>query len=97
MEIQFEWDYLKNIKNKKKHDILFEEAVTVFYDDNALLYFDPEHSEEEERFLLLGYTSTNIIFIVSHCYREDKVIRIISARKATKEEREEYYRYNGGK
>ena len=97
MEIQFEWDYSKNIKNKKKHDILFEEAVTVFYDDNALLYCDPEHSEEEERFLLLGYTSTNIICIVSHCYIEDKVIRIISARKATKEEREEYYRYNGGK
>lgn len=97
MEIRFEWDFLKNVINKKKHNILFEEAATVFYDDCALLYSDPEHSEYEERFLLLGYSSTNKICLVCHCYREDNVIRIISARKATKEEREAYNMYNGGK
>ena len=97
MEIRFEWDFLKNIQNKKKHNILFEEAASVFYDDNALLYSDPEHSDDEERFLLLGYSSMNKICIVCHCYREENVIRIISARKATKEERKEYHKYNGGK
>ena len=96
MEIQFEWDFLKNIKNKKKHNILFEEAASVFYDDCALLLSDPEHSKDEERFLLLGYSSMNKICIVCHCYNEDNVIRIISARKATRKEREAYNKYNGG-
>ena len=97
MEIRFEWDFWKNLKNKKKHNIIFEEAATVFYDDFALLYSDPEHSEDEDRFLLLGYSSTNKICIVCHCYIEDNIIRIISARKATKEEQKEYNKYNGGK
>ena len=96
MEIRFEWDFLKNIQNKKKHNILFEEAATVFYDECALLLSDPEHSVDEERFLLLGYSSMNKICIVCHCYKEDNVIRIISARKATKKEREDYNECNGG-
>ncbi len=93
----FEWDYLKNVKNKKKHNIIFEEALTVFYDECAILFEDPDHSDEEERFLLLGYSSVNNICIVSHCYRNEDTIRIISARKATKKEREFYDEFNGGR
>lgn len=89
--IKFEWDENKNQTNKQKHGIGFEEAQTVFYDDNAILFDDPEHSEEEERFLIIGITSNEKICIVSHCYREnDKKIRLISARKATKSERKIY-------
>jgi len=92
----FEWDYNKNVKNKKKHNIIFEEAVTVFYDECGILFDDPAHSDEEERFLLLGYSSENNLCIVSHCYRKENTIRIISVRKATKKEQEFYDRFNGG-
>jgi len=75
----------------KKHGISFEEAKTVFYDDEAILFDDPEHSVGEERFLILGVSVTEKICIVSHCLREKgEVIRIISARKATKKERNIY-------
>ena len=95
--INFEWDENKNQINKIKHGIDFEEAATVFYDDDAIMFDDPEHSIEEERFLILGVTKYANLCIVSHCYRgEDNIIRIISARKATKNEIKTYNRYAGG-
>lgn len=85
--LQFEWDENKNIINKIKHHISFEEAETVFYDDLALMIDDPDHSQDEERFIILGMSSKANLLIVCHCYRaSDTVIRIISARKATKTE-----------
>ena len=90
--IRFEWDDNKNEINKKKHKISFEEARTVFYDDAALVIDDPEHSEDEDRFIILGLSKRANLLVVCHCYREsDTVIRIISARKATKME-SQYYR-----
>ena len=92
--IQFEWDENKNQINKIKHGIGFEEAATVFYDDDAIMFDDPEHSMEEERFLILGITKHENLCIVSHCYRDnDNIIRIISARKATKNEKQVYRRW----
>ena len=89
----FEWDDNKNRINQEKHGISFEIACTVFYDEQALLFDDPEHSEEEERFLLLGMSKSTDLCVVCHCYRaSDTVIRIISARKATKKEGERYVR-----
>lgn len=89
--IQFEWDNNKNATNKKKHKISFEEAKTVFYDEEALIIDDPEHSEEEERFIILGLSNRANLLVVCHCYRvSDTVIRIISARKATKTESNQY-------
>jgi len=90
-DLAFEWDEQKNIANIKKHGISFEEAATVFYDDEAILFDDPDHSTEENRFLILGVSQTEKLCIVSHCYKdsEDR-IRIISARKANKEEKGVY-------
>ena len=91
--LTFEWDENKNRINQSKHKISFEEAQTVFYDERALVIDDPEHSEEEDRFLLLGMSEDANLCIVCHCYREsDTVIRLISARKATKKESERYVR-----
>ncbi len=91
--IIFDWDENKNQINQKKHGISFEEAETVFWDDTAILFDDPVHSEDEERFLLLGMSEGSNVCMVCHCYREsDTVIRIISARKATKKEEERYVR-----
>lgn len=85
--LQFEWDENKNTINKIKHHISFEEAETVFYDDLALMIDDPDHSHDEERFIILGMSSKANLLIVCHCYRaSETVIRIISARKATKTE-----------
>ena len=93
-KLEFEWDTNKNKENIKKHKISFEEAKEVFYDDNAILFDDPDHSDYEERFLIIGRINNLNIYVVSHCYREnDGVIRIISARKATKNERETYERW----
>lgn len=89
--IQFDWDKNKNIINQKKHGISFEEASSVFYDERAILFDDPEHSIQEERFLLLGISNNSRVCIVCHCYREsESIIRIISARKATKKEEKRY-------
>ena len=94
-EIQFDWDENKNTINKRKHKISFEEARTVFFDDDALIISDPDHSIDEERFVILGASHLSNILVVCHCYREnDSVIRIISARKATKNESLVYYREN---
>ncbi len=88
--ISFQWDENKNETNKRKHKLSFEEASEVFEDENAILFDDPDHSDEEERFLIIGMTALSKICIVSHCYRDDNVIRIISARKATKNEKNIY-------
>ena len=91
VELCFEWDPNKDTANQKKHGISFEEAKTVFYDDCALLIDDPDHSGEEERFILLGFSLRANMLVVCHCYRQsDSVIRIISARKATKNEAHVY-------
>lgn len=92
MEIlKFEWNPNKNESNKKKHGLSFETAKEVFYDEFAVLFDDPDHSVEEDRFLIIGMTRTEQICIVSHCYRGDEnTIRIISARRATKTERQVY-------
>lgn len=90
--IKFEWDENKNRINQSKHKISFEEAKTVFYDENALVIDDPNHSKEEERFIILGFSKKANLLVVCHCYREsESVIRIISARKATKTEEKQYY------
>lgn len=89
----FDWDESKNRINLEKHGITFEEASTVFFDDRAILFDDPEHSIDEDRFLLLGMSETAKVCIVCHCYREsDTVIRIISARQATRKEEQRYVR-----
>lgn len=89
--IKFEWDENKNAINKRKHKISFEEAQTVFYDDEALVIDDPEHSGQEERFIILGMSAKANLLVVCHCYRQSEtVIRIISARKATKNEARQY-------
>jgi uncharacterized DUF497 family protein len=89
--IKFEWDPKKASANEKKHGISFEEARTVFFDENAKLIDDPDHSQDEERFVLLGLSSTLKVMVVCHCYREQgNVIRIISARKASTHETKQY-------
>ena len=89
--LHFEWDESKNRINQLKHHISFEEASSVFYDTNALILDDPDYSISEERFLIIGISKKSHICIVSHCYRsKDEIIRIISARKATKQEIKSY-------
>jgi uncharacterized DUF497 family protein len=96
-EISFEWDNHKNNINKSAHGISFEEATTVFYDENARLISDDIHSKVENRFLILGYSSKARFLIVCHCYRgNDEKIRIISARKANKSELKQYYQFTKG-
>ena len=95
--MSFEWDENKNVINKRKHGVDFGEASSVFYDDKAIMFDDPDHSGEEERFLLIGMSKTLKVLTVCHCYRGlNDVIRLISARKATKTEAD-YYNQNGGK
>ena len=90
-EIRFAWDAAKATANLRKHGVSFEEAQTVFYDDEALLIDDPDHSEREERFILLGLSATVRVLLVVHSYRDnDSIIRLISARKANSTERSTY-------
>lgn len=92
-EIRFQWDERKQTENKRKHGIDFEEAQTVFQDNRALLIEDPDHSVDEDRFVLLGLSFSLRTLVVCHCYREnEEVIRIISARRANPTERIEYNR-----
>ncbi len=87
MAIRFEWDSRKASANLRKHGVSFEEAKSVFFDDQARLIDDPDHSEDEDRFVLLGLSQNLRLLLVCHCYRTDgEVIRIISARKATRSE-----------
>jgi uncharacterized protein len=89
--MKFEWDSAKAAVNAKKHQVTFESAKTVFFDDFAVQFFDEEHSSTEDRFLLLGMSSDARLLLVCHCEREDGgVIRIISARKATHQESKFY-------
>lgn len=91
--IQFKWDENKNRQNKREHGVSFEEAQTVFLDENAIRFFDPDHSEDEDRFIMLGLSFKLRVLVVCHCYREnDEVIRLISARKADKDEIRDYGR-----
>ena len=89
----FEWDDKKNASNIRKHGVSFEEAQTVFFDENAIEFDDPDHSIQEERFILLGLSQSLKVLVVCHCYRTvESKIRIISARKATKKEQSIYFR-----
>jgi uncharacterized protein len=89
--LRFEWDSQKAAVNAKKHGVSFEEAKSVFSDDNGKLIGDPGHSEDEDRFVLLGLSSTLRLLLVCHCYRaEGNIIRIISARKASAKESQTY-------
>jgi uncharacterized DUF497 family protein len=93
-EIRFTWNETKTQANLLKHKISFSEAVSVFSDDNARLIYDPDHSLEEERFLLLGLSYKLKVLIVVHCMRdENNEMRIISARKASKKEQKQYGGY----
>ena len=90
--LHFEWDPQKDLINQKKHGVSFAEASTVFEDVNALVINDPEHSEDEERFVILGFSLQANLLVVCHCYRaSESVIRIIYARKATKNESRQYH------
>ena len=90
-EITFSWDGRKDRENLRKHGVSFEEASTAFADENARLKHDPDHSQQEDRFMLLGFSAKLRILVVAHSYRADgKQIRIISARKATRNERKQY-------
>ena len=92
--ISFVWDPRKNLINQTKHDIDFDEAKTVFFDEFARVIFDPSHSTEEDRFIILGLSSKLRLLVVCHCYREsDSIIRLISARKANKKEELSYEKH----
>jgi uncharacterized DUF497 family protein len=92
--IVFEWDKRKENANIRKHGISFEDARTTFYDDNAIQFYDPDHSTEEDRFILLGVSHKLSALVVCHCFRdEETVVRIISARKANKDESNFYWSY----
>ena len=85
------WDERKDRENQRKHGVSFEEAATAFADENARLRHDPDHSQEEDRFLLLGFSAKLRLLVVAHAYRQDgKQIRIVSARKATRNEGKQY-------
>jgi hypothetical protein len=88
--LTFEWDEKKSISNKKKHGVSFDEAKSVFADELGCLIPDPDHSEGEQRFILMGISSLLRILVVCHCERSSDTIRIISARKADKSERKQY-------
>jgi len=94
--IRFDWDERKNQTNIRNHGVSFEEAKTTFYDPHARIIHDPDHSQEEDRFILLGFSQKLLMLVVSHCYREsDELVRIISARKAEKRERAQYEAMRG--
>lgn len=88
--MNYEWNLIKERLNVAKHGVDFEEAKSVFADEFALVLFDEDHSNDEERFLILGMSQKDRILLVVHCYRENDTIRIISSRKATKSEAKQY-------
>lgn len=90
----FEWDDNKAKANIAKHKVTFEEASSVFFDEGARLLHDPEHSSDESRFILLGFSEAHRMLVVCHCFRKnEQIIRIISARKATKKETSQYWSF----
>ncbi|KAF3983574.1 MAG: BrnT family toxin [Methylococcales symbiont of Hymedesmia sp. n. MRB-2018] len=91
-KVEFEWDNNKDRINTSKHGVSFDEAQTAFYDEYAIQFFDPEHSASEVRFLLLGMSFKLKTLVVCHCFREEEtVVRIVSARKADKDESKAYW------
>jgi len=91
-KLKFEWDKEKDRSNTQKHGVTFEEAQTVFFDEHAIQFYDPEHSDDEDRFLLLGTSYKSKTLVVCHCFREKETkVRIISARKADKDEQQVYW------
>ena len=91
-QLKFEWNKQKDKTNAKKHGVFFDEARTVFYDEHAIQFYDPEHSESEDRFLLLCNNFKLKTLVVCHCFRRDEtIVRIISARKANKDEEKVYW------
>lgn len=91
MSVGFSWDRQKDLRNRVKHGISFDEASSVFLDEQARLIADPDHSANEDRFVLLGLSYAMRLLIVVHVYQDnDEMIRIISARKATKSESQNY-------
>ncbi len=88
--LKFEWDPKKNAANAEKHGVTFAEAQTAFTDEFGRLIPDPDHSEDEERFILLGMSLVSRLLVVCHCVRSEESIRIISARKANRRERTVY-------
>jgi uncharacterized DUF497 family protein len=92
-EMEFIWDNQKSNANAKKHGVSFEEAQTAFYDEQSVAFFDPDHSEDEDRFILLGVSFKLRVLVVCHCFRESEtVVRLISARKADKAEERNYWK-----
>ena len=95
-QYQFEWDPIKARQNSRQHRVSFERAATVFLDPNALSVFDEQHSQDEERWVTLGLDRTGTLLVVCHTYREETatsaMIRLISARKASKNEAKQYER-----
>lgn len=90
-ELRFQWDERKSQANHRKHGVSFEEAQTVFFDEDAIEFYDTGHSDAEDRFIMLGMSAMPRVLVVCHCLREKgSVIRIISARKATRKERQHY-------
>lgn len=90
--VTFIWDEAKNRANQRRHRVSFEEAKSAFYDEGARVYFDPEHSDDEDSFILLGISARLRVLVVCHCYREsESVVRIISARQADKCEESDYW------
>lgn len=90
MDIQFEWDEVKALSNIEKHGVTFEEAVTAFQDPFLITFFDEYHSDYEDRFMSIGISERQRLLLVIHADRDNNSIRIISARRATKKERETY-------
>ena len=93
MDIRFDWDPAKDRKNQRKHGVSFAEASSVFFDEKGILIHDPDHSDQEDRYLLLGMSAKLSLLVVSHTYRDDdRMIRLISAWVATPQERQQYGR-----
>jgi len=90
--MKFEWNTVKSQTNKKKHGVSFDEAKTAFFDEHALQFYDPDHSIDEDRYILLGTSADLNTLVVCHCFRESETtIRIISARRADREEYQAYW------
>ncbi len=93
-DLKFEWDVRKDKSNLKKHGVSFEEARSVFFDEYAVQFYDPDHSEDEDRFILLGNSLKLNTLVVCHCFRErETLVRIVSARKADSDEEQTYWSY----
>jgi uncharacterized DUF497 family protein len=90
--LAFTWDPAKDRANRRRHGVSFSEARTAFHDENAKVYFDPDHPGEEDRFILLGMSFHLRVLVVCHCFRESEtVVRIISARRADRNEQDAYW------